>query len=296
MNEHMIRPLADGDVTPFAELIVQRQIDPTTHVAYVGITPDDITAELAEAADWRARTLVSHDADGRPTGVLLADIDRQMRRVWWCGPWTADPSDADLARRLLDDAGARWGALYDEQELGPDARHAWMLTLAEERGFQAQTGSALLSVILAAAPHGPDASQPARTMPLRAADRAGVAALHDLLVAGTHATGVQMVFDSENAIRVAHDGEGQVAGYISTQLQPNGSGYIEHLGVAEHARRHGCARALVTDAMGDMAMRGVPSVHLAVRADAPDARSLYRSLGYTEERVIVVHRKGFPVG
>jgi hypothetical protein len=42
-----------------------------------------------------------------------------------------------------------------------------------------------------------------------------------------------------------------------------------------------------------MAMRGVPSVHLAVPTDAPGARSLFGGLGYTEERVIVVHRKGF---
>ena len=90
--------------------------------------------------------------------------------------------------------------------------------------------------------------------------------------------------------------DGATAGYVAFEIQADGTGYIDYLGVKPDARRRGLARALVADACRELAAEGVQRVHLTVRADAPCAVDLYRSVGFTEERVIAPSRYGFTLG
>jgi ribosomal-protein-alanine N-acetyltransferase len=74
-----------------------------------------------------------------------------------------------------------------------------------------------------------------------------------------------------------------LAGYGGL-LAPRGSGDadIQTIAVAPGARRHGLGRALVTAMLAEAAARGASQVFLEVRADNPNARALYDSLGFEQ--------------
>jgi ribosomal-protein-alanine N-acetyltransferase len=57
---------------------------------------------------------------------------------------------------------------------------------------------------------------------------------------------------------------------------------IQTLAVAPAARRNGLGRTLVTALLAEAAVRGAAEVFLEVRADNPNARALYDSLGFEQ--------------
>lgn len=84
---------------------------------------------------------------------------------------------------------------------------------------------------------------------------------------------------------VAEDAAAQhpLAGYAGL-LAPAGSGQadIQTIAVAPDARRHGLGRALVVALLDEARARAAEEVFLEVRADNPNARALYDSLGFTQ--------------
>ena len=74
-----------------------------------------------------------------------------------------------------------------------------------------------------------------------------------------------------------------LAGYGGL-LAPEGSGDgdIQTLAVAQSARRRGLGRTLVNALLTEAAKRGARQVFLEVRADNPNARALYDSLGFEQ--------------
>jgi ribosomal-protein-alanine acetyltransferase len=74
-----------------------------------------------------------------------------------------------------------------------------------------------------------------------------------------------------------------LAGYGGLLAPRNsGEGDIQTLAVAPEARRHGLGRTLVTALLAEAASRGAHEVFLEVRADNPNARALYDSLGFEQ--------------
>jgi len=67
-------------------------------------------------------------------------------------------------------------------------------------------------------------------------------------------------------------------------LAPAGSGQadIQTIAVAPGARRHGLGRALVVALLDEARARQAREVFLEVRADNPNARALYESLGFDQ--------------
>ena len=267
------------------EYVVTAQADPSRHVSYVGMDAESIVEEFADAEAWADRLLVAIIGD-QVAGVLLADVDDDVRRVWWLGPW-ADSEDVAIA--LLSGARHRFRALFDEEELAPDIRNEMLRSTARRLGFAEGTASSVLCKL-----HLESDGIPT-TEPLTA-DRAHIVAeLHDALFTGTHTPGAKLVAAEGTRIRTAQI-DGATSGYIAYEVQADGTGYIDYLGVRSDARRRGLGRALVADVCRDLAGEGVSSVHLTVRADAPGAVDLYRSLGFTEERIVVPCRHGFTLG
>jgi ribosomal protein S18 acetylase RimI-like enzyme len=165
-----------------------------------------------------------------------------------------------------------------------------MLRSAARRlGFHEETPAAVLSRFDVEADGGTS------TEPLTV-DRAGdVAELHDSIFVGTHTPGSKLVAAEGTRIRTAQLA-GATVGYIAYEIQPDGTGYIDYLGVKPGLRRRGLGRALVDDACRDLASKGLPAVHLTVRVDATGAIDLYRGLGFIQERLIVPCRSGFTLG
>jgi len=84
-------------------------------------------------------------------------------------------------------------------------------------------------------------------------------------------------------VAVDEDAPGELAGYAGL-LAPRGSGDgdIQTIAVAPSARRRGLGRMLVLALLDAARDRGATQVFLEVRADNPNARALYDSLGFEE--------------
>lgn len=269
-------------------LAAELQTDPTHHVTYVAADHPTLLAELGAAADWRTRAVVAHDGDGGVAGLLVPDLDAERRRVWWLGPWCRDEAVGQL---LLAAADETLTSMVDSEEFAPDERNTLVGSLAAARGCVADTPSAVLSL----GATRPDETAMAATTPLDDGTAPAVAALHDELFPDTHTTGAALVAADDTVVRVATL-DGDVVGYVAYEVQADGAGYVDYLGVRPGDRRAGFGRLLVRSAVADLHARGCPAAHLTVRADATGAAELYRSVGFVEERRIQPWRRGFTLG
>lgn len=75
--------------------------------------------------------------------------------------------------------------------------------------------------------------------------------------------------------------EGRAVGFAGAWDAPDVT-HVMTVAVAEHARRRGIGRRLVTTLLDRARDRGAGACTLEVRADAPAARRLYAQLGFVE--------------
>lgn len=281
--------LGDGSAAEVVAHVVEAQLDPSRHVIYLGCDAASIATDLTAVAAWRDRTWVARDDGGTVVGVLTADVDADRGRLWWLGPWARSTA---VSQALLDAAEAGLDGLAREREFAPDERNTDLVRIALDRGYVADEMSAVLVCDLEEWPHVqlPDL---ALVRPLEPDDRAAVARLHDQLFPGTHTAGRVLVADEDSTVHVY--GDEDPVGYVATQVQADGSGYIDFLGVAPGARGRGHGRALIAAAMTALADRDVPTANLTVRAGNTRARALYASLGFEEERRATPMRSGFRI-
>ena len=281
-----IRSAVDGDLAAIAELAAGLQSDPAAANAYLGVEQRGIVSELDDI-DWRSVSAVAID-DGRLIGWLVGDVDAELGRVFWLGPFVAAESWEDAASRLYLGASKLLAPQITEQEMAIDSRFERYQSWAAAHGFTADEGS--LAFVLETDPGPPE-------IELRSArddDLSQLGALHEALFPGTHTTGRQLVENRDaDHVRLVSEVEGSVAGYVAFEVQPDGSGYLDFLGVATAFRRRGLGAQLVRAAVTELVERGASPIHLTVREHSHGARALYVGLGFVEERVIRPLRKGF---
>ena len=288
----ILRRPTEADRRALASFAARLQVRPEHHVAYLGTDPDAIPEEMTEDVDdWTEAAVVAEDDDGSIVGWLMGSIDHEMGRVWWFGPFV-DADDSSLWRAVADrlDAAARreLPGHVTEEEYAFDARHFAAEAWAVAHGFGTDPGSAVLTLDHALDPP----SVPTR--PATAADVDTVGRLHDELFANTHTTGAALVASSDPARpRLVAELDGEVAGYVAVERQPDGTGYIDYLGVAATHRRRGLGAELVRAGVVALVELGCERFHLTVREANTGARALYTGLGFTEERVICPLRRGF---
>lgn len=264
------------------------------HVAYLGTDPDSIAAEMLEDVDdWTEAAAIVTDpgaTDAPILGWLMGSIDHDMGRVWWFGPFvdTDDLERWNATASLLDEsARSRLGQHVVEEEYAFDARHVVGGAWAVARGFVADPGSAVLSLDHVIDPP----STPVR--PATATDADEVARLHDELFPGTHTRGSTLLSGDPARPRLVVELDGRIAGYVAVERQPDGSGYVDYLGVGPGFRRRGLGAELVRAGVAALVTLGCSRFHLTVREANDGARALYRGLGFAEERVIRPYRRGF---
>lgn len=281
----------DAERPTLAAFTAALQVRPEHHVGFLGIDADGIADEIVEDVDdWTEAAAVAVE-EGRTVGWSMGSIDHDMGRVWWFGPFV-DLDDAQAWGRvadLLDDAArAGLGDHVTEEEYAFDARHVVGAAWAVARGYTAEPGSAVLTLDQVLEPP---------SVPIRVVgpgDVGTVGRLHEELFANTHTTGAALVGTSDPyRLRLAVDLDGDLAGYVAVERQPDGSGYIDFLGVHPAYRRRGLGAELVRAGVTALAGLGCDTFHLTVREANVGARALYEGLGFTEERVIRPFRRGF---
>ncbi len=292
-TEHMAtRPFLDERELPrLAQLAAPLQARPESHVVYLGIEAEGILAEIAETT-WRdvGVVAVADDAD-EPIGWLIGDIDREMGRVWWFGPFVTVDGWEDVASELLAAGRLQLPPDVVEEEIAVDARFERCRAWAQRKGFEESEGSFVLDLAGSIDPPTVDVRD------VTDDDHVALAALHDALFPGTHTTGAALAAGhDETHRRLVIDADGELAGYIAVERQADGSGYIDFLGVAPTARRRGFGAELVRAGVLELHSLGATTISLTVRVSSDGARELYTSLGFREERTAIPLRHGWSAG
>jgi ribosomal protein S18 acetylase RimI-like enzyme len=288
-----------------AQLAETCQRDPTRHCAYASIDAAAIAEEVADIASWESSNtaaVVMNPDRTRPdmVGWLVADVDEEMSRIWWWGPFVDGADWAVVADSLYAQARADLvervpGAADFAEEMAIDSRAVVMQEFAIRHGFRVEEASACLVVTpeqitlpdaidVDLRPFGPGTPDAVVTT---------VAALHDALFPNTHLPGHRLVeVDDRRSRLVAMTGDAEVAGYVAVERQHDASLYIDFVGVAPRHGRRGIGRALVAESCRRGFAEGALRAHLTVRVSNLAAQSMYRSLGFEEDRMLVPLRRG----
>ncbi|MDW3217163.1 MAG: GNAT family N-acetyltransferase [Acidimicrobiales bacterium] len=282
-----IRSAVVDDLSAMAALAEPLQRRPDRHIAYLSVDAPSITTEIADLTAWEAVSAVAH-LDGELVGWLVGEIDAEIGRVWWLGPFATTADWSTVADALLSHAEAQLPGAITEQEFAVDGRFDDLVTWSETHGFHADPGS------IAIALGGPVAGAAIDTRDAGPGDLDAVGALHDRLFPDTHTTGRQIVETTDpRHIRLVAEVDGAVVGYVALEEQADGSGYVDFVGVEESHRGAGIGGGLVAAGVAALRERGCGRIHLTVREANAAARALYARLGFVEEFTLVPLRKGF---
>ncbi len=268
------------------------QLRPERHVVYIGTGASAIEAELDETSWQLVSVVATETSDDDITGWLIGDVDEEMGRVWWIGPFVRGEVWQPLADELLVEARRRLPSNVTEEEMAVDARFDGFEAWAAQHGLAAEPGSWVLT--LERDLHAPSDSEAVAYRPMGVADHDEVGRIHDDQFPGTHSTGARLVeqHDSDHPRLVAVSA-GTVVGYIAVERQADGAGYIDYLGLEPSHRRRGIGGGLVRAGVAALEAVDARPVHLTEREHSVGARELYASLGFTEERLARPFRRGF---
>lgn len=102
----------------------------------------------------------------------------------------------------------------------------------------------------------------------------------------------EIMDSASNAVFVAEDGDGRFLGYlilgvVTSMLSPVPFAFVYDIWVTPEVRRQGVATALLNHAVAWSRKRDLRSLKLEVNAQNDPARNLYKSFGFTEERVVL---------
>ncbi|MEO1061268.1 MAG: GNAT family N-acetyltransferase [Actinomycetota bacterium] len=284
-----VRVAMDSELDELVALAVACQREPATSCAYVGDSHAAIRDEVLGIDDWAVHTVVACDGD-RLLGWLLAEVDDGIGRVWWWGPFVQPGSFDAVADALLAVARDRLPAGIVQEEAVATPENVEMAEWCRRHGLERQTASTILSIDRA--PEHVDGDALVRPMIDR--DHADVIRLHDGLFPGTHYTGDQLIAGaSGHDVVLVAVLEGAVVGYAAAELQSDGSGYLDFVGVDPDLRGARLGDALVRSACRALLERGASHVHLTVREDNEAARRLYDGLGFQVDETLLPYRRGF---
>ncbi len=284
-----ITPVTEADLNAVCALIEGQQRRPERTIPYLSDTAAAIAKEITAEDDWSQRAWLLRSEE-TVLGFLMADVDAELDRVWWMGPFATEDWAAN-ADSLY--AHGRSLIAMKGEEMASDERHLELAEFATRHGFRCDEAAVALRCTT---PPGAPQTDGATVTEMTPTDRREVADLHDLVFPGTHTNGRQLVDrDTERFHCLIVREAGTLTGYVAVERQPDGSGYIDFVGVAPEYRRRGLGRVLVVAAANTLLERGSSYVHLTVRETNETARRLYASLGFTEDIIIRPYRKGFTI-
>lgn len=280
--------MRDDELDELVALAARCQASPTTSVPYVAEELAAIRDDILKVDDWSQHTVVAV-ARGRVVGWLLAELDDEIGRVWWWGPFVDHPEWAAVADSLVVEARRRLPSVITQEEALGESVNVDLAAWSERHGLASEASSLGLSI-----DHVPSGDVPPNVRPMLARDHPFVERLVDGLFPDAHYTGSQVVSGQagHDVLLVAlHDNE--VAGFAAAEIQSDGSGYVDFVGVDPARRGAQLGTALVRVACRALFDRQASHVHLTVRESNVAARTMYDRLGFHIEATLCPYRRGF---
>lgn len=287
-----IAALQSDELEEVAYFVASLNTQPAHNISYFGTQADEILASLQEFTPPPTKSVLILRNGESIAGMFGFDADEDKRRAWLYGPLVADETRWDeFAGMLYHALLPRIPAAITDFEMVFDTRNHRAQHFASAQGFAQASEDVVLRFTRA---DSDSASMSDDGTPLRESDYVGFTALHDRLFPRTYYSGQEIIkrLDEHSRVFVIHDAH-ELVGYVYAQVQPDfGEGYIDFIGVAEHARGVGFGTRLLQQAMRWVfSFDEVQEISLTVGAANQAAVRLYRKAGFTEERRIIAFRK-----
>jgi ribosomal protein S18 acetylase RimI-like enzyme len=299
-----IRPARETDLDQVIDLLCRLQAQACHHIGYHGETRADITDEIA-GLGWPAATVVAVDRADRVHGVLTVDVDTELGRAWWYGPFVDVPADHPAADRIWDrTADAMYAAAralpiargVDDSELYGHVEHCRLAAFARRQGFPDGTYSSVLALegvdlvrLIGDVPSVAVTELP--TPPTDSVLAASLIRLHDGCFPNTYLSAAGLLSGAQDrTVVVATDGA-RLLGYAAGKAQPEDY-FIDFVAVPTESRGQGVAGALVTALVQRLAEKHGErrcACAVVVGGNAPSRRMLHK-LGFRPYLELVSYR------
>ena len=296
-----VTPADPAELDAIVELIADEQARPDRNITYLGLDTAGIRAELDDLDPPWSTTVRVARADGVVVGATVADWDDELGRAWIQGPWVAgeDETWSRWARALVDAALVQLPPAIADFELAGTVENGRLADLAAELGWPATEVNYAYALDVARVAEWDDDTRPAAPVREAAAgDADAIRPLHDAEFPATYLPTERLLAEAAAGERIAivtTDADGDVTGYASGKVNPDGDGYIDFVAVDPAARGTGAGRTLVTA----LSRRLAPDVttgriNLTVQEHRSPARALYARLGFHVDVAFVGYRKKKP--
>ena len=286
-----IRKIAPNELDAVVDLIARLQPDEAHHIGYFGMNADDIRHYLFEFTHGCENSMVVALHREQLVGCLAIEWDAELRRAWLHGPCIDHVAWHILADKLY--AGAQELGVLPvglEEELFGDVVNVQLGAFARRHHFRKMAGhQAVFCFRRAQLPTLP----PLDANLLEARHHDAFVALHEKTFPHTYYTGQQILekLVEQNWVFVITQND-TLLGYVYAKIDTGGEGYLDFVGVAEHARRQGIGRRLVVAATRWLlSYENVPQVTLTVSSTNRAAIELYLKIGYEHRWTLTTYRK-----
>lgn len=305
---YQIRPARDTDLDQVLTLLERLQSLPEHHIGYHGETRDELADELSEL-NWPNATVVAVDDADRIHGVLSAESDAALGRVWWHGPFVDVPAEHPAADRIWErTADALLARACQEPELRDIAdselfghvEHRRLAQFAQRHGFPDGTYTSVLQLdgvdlvrLIGSVPDPVDGVD-IRDLPTPPTDSVAAAALitlHEQSFPDTYVSAAQLLAGDGDRTIVAAMAGGRLVGYAVGSIQ-QAAYYVDFVTVTTDFRSRHIAGALVTQLVQRLAEQHGerPKVCCTVEGGNAASRRMHLRLGFKPELELVGYR------
>ena len=305
---YQIRPALDTDLDQVLTLLERLQAMPEHHIGYHGETRAELADELSEL-NWPTATVVAVDDADRVHGVLTAESDAALGRVWWHGPYVDVPAEHPAADRIWDrtadellERACQLPELRDiaDSELFGHVEHRRLAQFAHRHGFPDGTYTSVLTLdgvdlvrLIGSVPDPGDGVEVSDfpTPPTDSVAAAALITLHEQSFPNTYVSAAQLLSgEGDRALVVAMAG-GRLVGYAVGSVQ-QADYYVDFVAVATDFRGRHIAGALVTQLVQRLAeQHGERSkVCCTVQGDNTPSRRMHLRLGFRPTLELVGYR------
>ena len=283
-----------NDLDRISSFISRLQKDKETRIGYFDQTSDEIKIYLEELEPGWKKTTLMIEEKGKILGIIIAEYDMELRRVWIHGPMVDLTNQTDWdsqAFELYEHLLRIIPAEINDYELYGEKSNINLRKLAENFDYKTTDPSCVLSFsrkILTDLPILP-------LNPIREDFFDQFRRYHSEIFPNTYYSAQQILnmLDDTNQVFIDSYDKG-LTGFIHGKLdKSNNQGYIEFVGVIKSARRQGTGRKLVSTILHWLfdTFTQINEVRLTVSEKNTPAYNLYTSLGFKVEQSLQGYRK-----
>lgn len=269
------RRAVEKDLDLMVGVAVASQAVRATHAGLFPTAEPEIRASLT-GLDW-----LEHGWIAEENGTLVAWVTGEQSgpSVRWIGPFALEDGWAEGAPAVL--GAARASSSATEEVIHADNRNYHLTGLATELGFSGNDG--IVEIELGE----PLKDSIVMVHPMKQEFREFVSMFHEASFPNSEEVGSDIVEAEGPNMTMVIRHSGQPVGYINTTRESERTARINFLAVEDAARRKRLGGEMVRAATTALVAEGISVVRVEVGDENEPARELFRSLGFTEQRLVI---------